>query len=302
MRVISRRAALLAVLAALLLAAGAPYVVRQSQQAVVVRFGEPVAVINAGARGGEAGLYLRWPLVDQVLRFDRRSLPLQADPSDMATADEGRLSVQPQMRFRISDPLRLYRALGAPAAAAARLRGLLEASVRQTLAAAPLQDIVATRREALAQAALADLRQRASTGRLGIEVSEVNLLDVSPPADAVPATTRRMQDEAVQQAARVRTEGEQHRRERLAAADREVADIHGEAERQALDIRGDGDAQRADILGQAYGKDADFARFFRRLEAYDQALNPDNTTLVLSPDNAFLDVFGHGPQGAAEAR
>ena len=109
-----------------------------------------------------------------------------------------------------------------------------------------------------------------------------------------------MQQAEALQVGQVRAEGEQHRRELLAQADREAADVRGEAERQALEIRGDGDAQRASILGEAYGKDPDFARFFRRLEAYDQALNPDNTTLVLSQDNAFLDLFTHGPAGGGK--
>ena len=126
-------------------------------------------------------------------------------------------------------------------------------------------------------------------------MEDVSLLTVAPSGADADAVSRRMQDAETAQASLVRAEGEAHRRELLTAADREVADIRGEGERQALEIRGDGDAQRAEVLGAAYSQDPDFARFFRRLEAYDQALNPDDTTLVLSPDTAFLDLFGHGP-------
>ncbi len=113
----------------------------------------------------------------------------------------------------------------------------------------------------------------------------------------VEAISRRMQDDEGRQAAEIKAQGEAHKRELLSQADRNAADLRGEGDRQALEIRGDGDAQRAAILGAAYSKDPAFARFFRRLEAYDQALNPDTTVLVLSPDTAFLDLFGRGPGG-----
>ncbi len=275
------------------------YVVDQTQQAVVLQFSRPVAVINAGSHADGAGLHVKWPFVDQVVRLDRRVLPLQSDPIDIVTADQDQLKVQADMSYRILDPMRFYQAVGSAAAAPTRLQILVETGLRQALAGAKLQDIVADRRQALMQSALADTRRQASVQKLGVKIIDVRLLDASPSEIDAVAITRRMQDRETQQAATIRAQGEEHKRELLAQADRDAVDVHADADRQALDIRGDGDAQRAAILGAAYGKDADFARFFRRLEAYDQALNPDNTTLVLTSDNAFLSLFGHGPAGAA---
>ena len=148
--------------------------------------------------------------------------------------------------------------------------------------------------------ALTLARRSVAQRGLGVRLEGLDLLSATP-ADP-DAVGRRMQASETAQAAQVRTDGEAHKRELMAAADREAADIRGEGDRQALEVRGDGDAQRASILGVAYAQDPGFARFFRRLEAYDQAFNPDNTTLVLSPDNAFMDLFAHGPQGEPALR
>ena len=288
-------AAVSAVALLLLTAASALYGVNQSQQALVLRFGRPVRLVNASGDG--AGLYVRWPFVDRVVRLDRRTLSLEDEPTDTTIAGGERLSLRAAMSYRIADPLRLYRSLGDGHDALDRLRSLLQASVARALASSRRQDIVADRRAVLMQAALNAMRRSAEP--LGVEVVDVALLDAEPTPAQAEAAARRMQDQETQQAAHVRSEGDAHKQDLIARADREAADIRGEGEREALELRGDGDAQRTAILGAAYGADPDFARFFRRLEAYDQALNPLNTTLILSPDNAFLDLFSHGPTAQA---
>ena len=294
-------APLAVVAVALLAGADSLFVVSQTQQALVVRFGEPVRIINAGPNGQAAGLYLKWPLADHVLRFDRRNLALQGEASEVMTADQHRLEVQPALHYRITDPLRFYQTAEDGGSEKGRLQALLDGDVSRVLQGASAQDIVSDRRDALMQTALTKVQAAALADRLGIKVLDVALVDVSPPADELQAVEQRMQADEAQEAGAVRAQGEADKATALAAADREAADIRGEGERVALTTRGDGDAQRAAILGDAYGKDADFARFFRRLEAYDQAINPQNTTLVLSADNDFLELFGHGP-GVVSAR
>ena len=286
--------------AALLLGADAVFAVDQSQQALVLSLGRPVRLANADGRS--AGLYLKWPLLDRVVRLDRRSFTQSWPAQDIATADQTRLGVAASLRYRIVDPLRYYSALGATSDGAQRLQVLVDRSVRDAFSGAPMQDIVAAGGGARLRTALTEAQRMAARDQLGIGVEDIGLLNVAPSDTEVDAVSRRMQTAELAQAGLVRAEGETQRRNLLAAADREVADIRGEAERRALEVRGDGDAQRADILGAAYSQDPSFARFFRRLEAYDQALNPDNTTLVLSPDTAFLDLFGHGPSGVPNPR
>ena len=280
--------------AVLLVAINAVYVVGQAQQGVLLRLDEPLATVNAGAAPVSAGLHVKWPFVDRVALFDRRRLSLQSEPSELSGSAP--TTLQADLRYRIRDPLRFYRALGDARVGARRLGQRLQDSFSRALASATPTDLT-NGRPALDNAILAHLRRQAAAQRLGVDILDVRLADAAPSPSTIETVSRRMQDDEARQVGRIKADGEQHKRELLAQADRDAADVRGEAERQALEIRGDGDAQRAAILGDAYGKDPSFARFFRRLEAYDQAFNPDNTTLVLSPDNAFLDLFGHGPGG-----
>ena len=299
----TRRLSLLLIGAALLLtSADALYTMSQDQQAVVLRFGAPVRVINATATGAAAGLYAKWPFVERVVRLDRRLLTLQGEPQALITRDADPLSVQAQLSYRIVDPLRFYRASNDGRDGAELLQRVLDTSVAHALSAVSWRDAVADRRAALMHNALADARRAAAEDQLGVELTDVHLVQLAPPPVQAEATARRMQEVESQQATAIRARGDANRRELIAAADREAGEIRAQGEEQALEVRGQGDAQRADILGAAYGADPAFARFFRRLEAYDQALNPANTTLVLSSDNAFLDLFSHGPEAAGSPR
>ncbi len=290
----SRRAYVLAPLlggaACLLAGVNAVYLVGQSQQAVLLRLGQPAAVVNGGLSPTAAGLHLRWPFVDQVALLDRRVLELETPPTEGVGAWP--TALQANLRYRIRDPLRFYRALGDGQLGAQRLSQRLQDSLDRALSGGSAQG-APDARIGLDKAVLSDLRGRAAG--MGVEVLDAQVVDAAPPSSTVEAVSRRMQDAEARQASQIKADGEQRRRDLLAQADRDAADARGEGERQALETRGDGDAQRTAILGAAYGADPAFARFFRRLEAYDQAFNPDNTTLVLSPDNAFLDLFGHGP-------
>ena len=282
---------------ALLAAANAVYAVGQAEQAVLLRLGRPITAVNGGPAPTEAGLHLKWPFIDQVAMLDRRPMELQSP------AVEGPASVTPtafraEMRYRITDPLRFYRALGDDRQARRRLLELLQGSFEPELSGSGAQALA--QGPAALDGAVADTVRSKAAG-LGLRVFDARVVVAAPSPSTIEALSQRMQDAAVRQVAQIKADSEQHRRDLLAQADRDAADVRGEGERQALAIRGDGDAQRAAILGEAYGQDPDFARFFRRLEAYDQAFNPDNTILVLSQDNAFLDLFGHGPKAEEKA-
>lgn len=280
--------------AAAILVSTAAYSVGPSESALVVRFGVPVRVVN---RDGEApGLHLKWPFVEQVARLDRRALVLTGQPQEVATAGGDRLSTQAALRYRIADPLRFYQAVAAPAGGMTRLQALLDASAGSALAGAPAEEVAGGPQARMTQA-LAVARRLAARDGLGVQLEEITLLGAAP-ADP-EAAARHLQASETARVEAVRTEGAARKRELYAEADREAADVRGEGERQALEVRGEGDAERTAILGAAYGRDPEFARFFRRLEAYDQALDPQTTTLVLSPDNAFLDLFAHGPASKA---
>lgn len=271
------------------------YIVDQREQAIVVRFGEPVRVVNAPGRN-QAGLHVKQPFVEDVVKFDRRNLGQEADQEEIIAADQQRLVVDAFIRYRISDPLQYYRTLRDDRIAADRIERLLNSSLRQVLGSASSSDIISGKRDELMRQARADVARRATDSRLGIQVIDLRIKRADLPAANQAAVFRRMQTSRQQQAAQIRAVGEQQKREILAAADKEVAITLATAREEAGSTRGQGDAQRTRIFAQAYGKDPSFAAFYRSMQAYDQALaQGEATTMVLSPDSDFFKYFQRGP-------
>lgn len=270
------------------------FIVSAREQAIVVRFGEPVRVINPPERPG-AGLKAKIPFLERVIRFDRRNLALDAQQEEVITAGQERLVVDAFLRYRISDPLQYYRTLRDERIAADRLDRLVNSSLRQVLGSAPSGDIISGRRGELMQQAKMDVNRRAKASRLGIEVIDLRIKRADLPAQNQAAVYRRMQTERQQEAARLRALGEQQKREIIAAADRDVTVTLAQATEKAETTRGEGDAQRTRIFAQSFGKDPNFAAFYRSMQAYEAGLGQGDTTLVLSPDSAFFRYFEKGP-------
>jgi modulator of FtsH protease HflC len=270
------------------------FVVDQREQAIVVRFGEPVRVINAPGRN-EAGLNMKEPFVEDVVKFDRRNLGQEADQEEIIAADQQRLVVDAFIRYRIADPLQYYRTLRDDRIAADRIERLLNSSLRQVLGSVNSNDIISSRRDELMRQARLDVTRRSAESRLGIQVIDVRLKRADLPAANQAAVFRRMQTSRQQQAAQIRAVGEQQKREIIAGADKDVTITLATAREEAGATRGQGDAQRTRIFAQAYGRDPSFAAFYRSMQAYDQALAQGDTTLVLSPDSDFFKYFQRGP-------
>jgi modulator of FtsH protease HflC len=270
------------------------FVVDQREQAIVVRFGEPVRVINAPGRN-EAGLNMKEPFVEDVVKFDRRNLGQEADQEEIIAADQQRLVVDAFIRYRIADPLQYYRTLRDDRIAADRIERLLNSSLRQVLGSVNSNDIISSRRDELMRQARLDVTRRSAESRLGIQVIDVRIKRADLPAANQAAVFRRMQTSRQQQAAQIRAVGEQQKREIIAGADKDVTITLATAREEAGATRGQGDAQRTRIFAQAYGRDPSFAAFYRSMQAYDQALAQGDTTLVLSPDSDFFKYFQRGP-------
>ena len=272
---------------AALLALNAVYVVHQTQQAVVLRFGQPVRVVAT------PGLHAKWPVAETAVRFDIRARPVEIDQAEVTTADHVRLIADGYLLYRVADAQQFYRTLGDARAAETRLRDMATAALARTPDVASPQASAQTGMGA----ALTDLRQRAAKARLGVELIDLRLRHAEPPAAEAETVYRRMRANGAELSAQIRADGEQRRTAIIADADRQVATQRGEAEGEALKIRGEGDAKRIAVLGEAYGRDPAFARFFRQMEGYQNALAQGDTTLILSPDNAFLHDFSKGVVG-----
>lgn len=281
------------VLGVLIVVANTLFIVDQRESVLVVRFGEPVRVINALGKGGP-GLNVKTPFLDRVIRFDRRNIGMEADQEEVISADQERLVVDAFLRYRISDPLQYYRTLRDDRTAGARLEPLVNSALRQVLGSTTSTNIISGQRAGLMAQTKADVARRAEAGRFGIEVIDLRIKRADLPAANQAAVYRRMQTARQQEAAQIRAVGEQQKREIIASADKEVAITLATATEEAETTRGEGDAQRTRIFAQSFGKDPAFASFYRSMQAYDTALGQGDSTLVLSPNSSFFRFFERG--------
>ena len=292
---------IIAAVALLIVLSQTLFVVDQRQQAIIVRLGEPVRVVNAPGQN-QAGLNAKVPFLENVVKLDRRNQAIEADQEEILASDQERLMVDAFLRYRISDPLQYYRTLRDERTAADRIERVVNSSLRQVLGGATSTEIISGRRGQLMAQARADVARRAQASRLGIQIIDLRIKRADLPAANQEAVFRRMRTSREQEAAQIRAVGEQQKREIMASADREVAITLATAQEEGETTRGQGDAQRTGIFAQSFGRDPSFSSFYRSLQAYETGLGQGGTTLVLSPDSAFFRYFDRGPNAGGSSR
>ena len=281
---------LILVAAVLLIASLSLFVVDPTEQALVLRFGQPVgSLIDA------PGLYARVPFIDSVVYIDKRILALDNERQEILVADNQRLEVDAFVRYRIAEPLVFYRSVGDIRGANAQLGGLLNSALRRTLADASIADIVRNKREILMNAIRDQVKAEAA--RFGLEVVDVRIKRADLPPENSDAVFRRMQAERQQSAALFRAQGAQQAQKIRADAEATATVTVAQAQAQAEQIRGEGDAQRNQIFAEVFGKDVDFFEFYRSMQAYETAFKGDSRAL-LSPKSAFFRYFSSPTPGA----
>jgi membrane protease subunit HflC len=266
------------------------YIVDPTKYALVLRFGEPVAAST------EPGLYFKVPFIDNVVYIEKRLIGFapsaettRNEANEIVAGDQRRINVLAFGRYRVLDPLVFYQAVGTVEVANSRLLAILDASVRSILGDANFQEIVRDDRDALMQSITQRVANEARS--LGVEVVDVRIQRVDLPDVNANAIYARMQTERQQEAAQIRADGEQAAREIRAAADRDVTVTVANAQRDAQTLRGAGDAEANRLYAQAYGVDVDFFQFYRSMQAYQDGLPGDTTTMLLSPTGEFFRFF-----------
>ena len=272
----------------------AVFTVQQTQQALLLRFGEPVA-----GRGliSEAGLHFKVPFIENVIYFDNRILDLETPKQEVLASDNTRIEVDAFLRYRIVDALRFYQAIGTVERANSQLGFILNSAVRRVLGEANLQQIVRDDREGLMNKIRDQVNDQST--RLGVNAVDVRIRRADLPRQISEKVFSRMQTERAREAAEFRAQGSEQSQTIRAKADRDVVVLRGEAQRRADQLRGDGDAERNRIFADAYGKDPGFFAFYRSMQAYDTGLKGGDTRLVLSPTSSFFRFF-NTPDGAPQ--
>src|SRR6201992_2561777 len=278
---------ILALLLLLLLAVvgySSVFAVQQTEQALVVRLGEPVKVIT------EPGLNFKAPFVDTVISIDKRILDLENPSQEVIASDQKRLVVDAFARYRIKNALRFYQSVGSIQAANLQLTTLLNAALRRVLGEVTFIQVVRDEREALMGRIREQLDKEADG--YGIQVVDVRIRRADLPEQNSQAVYQRMQTERQREPAEFRAQGGQKAQEIRSNADREATVIVAEANSKAEQIRGAGDGERNRLFAEAYGKDPDFFAFYRSMTAYDNGLKGTETRFLLQPDSDFFKYFG----------
>ena len=267
---------------------------KEDQHKVVLRLGDPVAVLTGPGR------VLRVPILDTVQVFDRRLQHLNAKPVEMLISRGEKLIVDYYVVWRIVDPLAFLRNFPegmekAEARIQERINGLVGAQVGGMTLADLLERV-----EVLSRLAEDGTVALANTG---VEVVDVRLNRTELPRKAEPAAYDQMREQRHALAREHRVRGERAARKIRAAADREARTTRAQAHADSEVIRGEGDAESAKIYADAYNRDPEFYAFVRSMEAYRKSLG-DRTTMVLPPDHEFLRFLDprKRPSGSAATR
>lgn len=263
------------------------YVLPQTQQAIVLQFGEPVRLVK------DAGLKLKIPFIQNVFFYDNRLLNLDPPAQEIVLNDKKRLDVDSFTRFRIVEPLKFYQTVRTEEQARSKLKEIVNSSVRKILGRTTLQELLSEKRTEI----MADISQAVKTDaeQIGVNVADVRIRRADLPIEVMQAINARMKTERERDAKEFRAQGQQNAQQIRATAEKEKTIIIAEANKQAEILRGEGDKTATKIWNNAANRDPQFFAFYRSLEAYKKALKDGSTSMVLSPDSEFFRYFQKSP-------
>ena len=269
------------------------FTVNQTQQALVLQFGEPKRTIQ------EPGLAFKLPFIQDVTYYEKRVLSLiPQDAEEVILADQKRLQVDAYARYSIEDPLLFYQTVRNERGARGRLEAIIDSSVRRVLGRETLASILTGQRNDITRSIGDEVN--ASVESLGIKIIDVRLRRADYPEATSQNIFNRMKSEREREAKEFRATGEEEAQKIRADAEKTRTVIISEAQRTAQETRGAGDAEAIRIYADSFGQDADFFSFYRSMEAYRKAMGKDGTSMVLSPSSSFFRFFKDKNGSASE--
>ncbi|MEM9531987.1 MAG: protease modulator HflC [Pseudomonadota bacterium] len=239
----------------------------------------------------EPGLHWQVPIVNNVRKFDRRILSLDAQPERFITSEKKDVIVDSFVKWRIADVRNFYAATsgGDEVRARQRLAQIIADGLRAEFAKRTLQEVISTEREEIMTSLVIRASDVASS--LGIEIVDVRIKRIDLPDQVSSSVFNRMRAERKEVANQLRSEGNEEANKIAANADRRVTVLLAEADREAAQVRGEGDAQAADLYATAYDQNREFYAFYRSLQAYRQTFGNGGDVMLLDSSSEFFDYF-----------
>ena len=271
--------------AVVILLLSATYIVYQSEQAIVLQFGEPIRVVR------EPGLKFKIPFVQNVVFYDARLLNLDPPAQEVVLNDKKRLDVDSFTRYKIIDPLKFYQTVRTENQARSKLAEIVNSSLRKVLGRITLTELLSEKRTQIMSDISKTVKKDAEA--IGVSVADVRIRRADLPREVMQAINDRMKTERQRDAKEFRAKGQQAAQNIRAKADKEATIIIAEAEKNAQITRGEGDKEAVKLWNKTVGQDVEFYDFYRSLDAYRKSLSNRDTSLVLSPDSDFFKYFNN---------
>ena len=257
------------------------FTVNQTEQAIILQFGDPKRVIK------EAGLNLKLPFIQNVVRYDNRTLDLDPPEFEVLLKDKKRINIDAFARYQIVDPLKFYQRVKREQNLRDVFGKSLNAGVRRVIANVSLAELLSDKRSDSMAKIANEIKVQAIS--LGIKVIDVRIGRTNLPSTTAQSVYDRMRTEREREAREARAEGSEMAQKIRAKADFDTTVILADAERRAEILRGEGDAEKNGVLARAYGKDFRFFEFYKSMQNLRKGLiGKGETTIVISPDNEFF--------------
>jgi membrane protease subunit HflC len=285
-----------ALLLVLMLLASTLFVVDQRQVAVVYALGEIKEVIQ------EPGL--KWklpPPFQNVIFLDRRIQTMDSpETRPIFTAEKKSLVIDWLVKWRITDPRQFIRNNGSDMRSLeTRLSPIVHAAFNEEVTKRTVGEVLSSGRDKVMQDVRGRLTDEAKS--FGIEILDVRIKRVDFVANITDSIYSRMASERKQVANQLRATGGAEGEKIRADADRQREVIVAEAYRDAQKVKGEGDAKASAIFADAFGRDAQFAKFYRSLEAYRASFRSKSDVMVVDPSSDFFQSMRSGGPGAPAA-
>ncbi len=267
------------------------FTVDQRQWAIVIQLGEIKEVIT------EPGLAFKWPLIQNVLLFDKRILTYESpEPESFVTAEKKPVLVDSYIKWRIIDVRQYFISVsGDEELARTRLSQTVNSDLREEFGKRTVHDVISGERDKI----MSEVQRKADADmrNIGVQIVDVRLKRVELPAEVSESVYRRMESERKRVANELRSQGSADAEKIRADADKQREVIIAEAYRDAQKTKGEGDAKSSAIYAQAFGRNPEFYSFYRSLEAYRNSFKSKSDVLVVEPNSEFFKYLKNSGKG-----
>ena len=306
---------LIIVVGVVIIGFGSIYTINEAEQAVVTQFGKPV-----GGAITEAGIHFKTPIIQTVIKFDKRILEWDGSANEIPTLDNKYIFIDAFARWRISDALQFYKSAKNEMLAQSRLDDILDGAVRDEIANRTMVEIVRSSNRAMiiqdvesssvnvnnkvledssakgarldiVESILESVSKRLLDLNMGIEILDVQLKRINYTRQVQEQVFNRMISGQNQIAEKYRAQGQGKKQEILGMQVQRKKEIISGAYLESQKIKGEADANATRIYADAYGKSPEFYNFIKTLETYSNTLD-SSTQFILSSDNHYLKYLG----------